>query len=216
MAEILHQVDRYPIYIHGIQGFYISNCCRTSVIFTVSSMPRHGLNTARRRLRKLSFQEFLEATGLQGWVGFRDHMTQKWEKLRESADGFIKTFPLWVGNWKHSWVFAIAKTQNPDKSRKVYAYPLTYCWWLKSCTAWDVWNPTNNGINYLSTGAGFQPSTVSMLLLPRLFWDCVVATVPPWLTLWTSENMRDAKHHFLVRWKIGSLLVKTGCAKKEH
>ena len=25
----------------------------------------------------------------------------------------------------------------------------------------DVWNPVNNGINYLSTGAGYQPSTVS-------------------------------------------------------
>ncbi len=25
---------------------------------------------------------------------------------------------------------------------------------------WNVWNPKNNGINYLSTGAGFQPSTV--------------------------------------------------------
>ncbi len=23
-----------------------------------------------------------------------------------------------------------------------------YCWWLKSCTTWDVWNPINNGINY--------------------------------------------------------------------
>ncbi len=21
------------------------------------------------------------------------------------------------------------------------------CWWLKSCTTWDVWNPINNGIN---------------------------------------------------------------------
>ena len=31
---------------------------------------------------------------------------------------------------------------------------------LKSCTTWDVWNPINNGINYISTGAGFQPSTV--------------------------------------------------------
>ena len=38
-------------------------------------------------------------------------------------------------------------------------YP-SYCWWLKSCTTWDVWNPINNGKNYLSTGAGFQPSTV--------------------------------------------------------
>ena len=35
-----------------------------------------------------------------------------------------------------------------------------YCWWLKSCTTWDVWNPINNGKNYLPTGAGFQPSTV--------------------------------------------------------
>ncbi len=33
------------------------------------------------------------------------------------------------------------------------------CWWLRSCTTRTVWNPVNNGINYLSTGAGFQPST---------------------------------------------------------
>ena len=25
----------------------------------------------------------------------------------------------------------------------------------KSCTTWDVHNPVNNGIKYLSTGAGF-------------------------------------------------------------
>ena len=30
--------------------------------------------------------------------------------------------------------------------------------WL---TTWDVENLVNNGINYLSTGAGIQPSTVS-------------------------------------------------------
>ena len=23
-----------------------------------------------------------------------------------------------------------------------------YCWWLKSCTTWDIWNPINNGKNY--------------------------------------------------------------------
>ena len=34
--------------------------------------------------------------------------------------------------------------------------------WLKSCTSWDVWNPINNGILYISTGAGFLPSTVWM------------------------------------------------------
>ena len=37
----------------------------------------------------------------------------------------------------------------------------------KSCTTWDVWNPVNNGINYLSTGAGFLPSTVS----PVSHWE---------------------------------------------
>ena len=35
-----------------------------------------------------------------------------------------------------------------------------YCWWLKSCTTSDVWNPMNNGIFIISTGAGFLPSTV--------------------------------------------------------
>ncbi len=45
-----------------------------------------------------------------------------------------------------------------------------YCWWLKSCTTWDVWNPINNGKNYLSTGAGFQPSTVGQLEATNC-WD---------------------------------------------
>ena len=35
-------------------------------------------------------------------------------------------------------------------------------WWKKSCTTWDVSNPVNNGIYYLSTGAGYLPSTVSI------------------------------------------------------
>ena len=39
-----------------------------------------------------------------------------------------------------------------------------YSGWKKSCTTLDGWNPINNGINHLSTGAGFLPSTVSHLL----------------------------------------------------
>ena len=45
-----------------------------------------------------------------------------------------------------------------------------YCWWLKSCTTWDVKKPVKNGKNYLSTGAGFQPSTVSHHLC-RFWWN---------------------------------------------
>ena len=36
----------------------------------------------------------------------------------------------------------------------------TYCGWKKSCITLDGWNPVNNGISHLSTGAGFLPSTV--------------------------------------------------------
>ena len=47
-----------------------------------------------------------------------------------------------------------------------------YCWWRKSYTTWDLQNPVNNGINYLSTGAGFLPSTVFPLLLITIITTC--------------------------------------------
>ena len=43
----------------------------------------------------------------------------------------------------------------------IYYINVYYCWWRKSCTTWDVHNPVNNGIKYLSTGAGFLPSIVA-------------------------------------------------------
>ena len=64
-----------------------------------------------------------------------------------------------------------------------------YGWWKKSCTTWDVWNPANNGIFTISTGAGFLPSTVSkergdifgylfFLQVPPLFAPCL--NFAPW------------------------------------
>ena len=50
----------------------------------------------------------------------------------------------------------------------------SYCWWLKSYTTWDVWNPINNRINYLSTVAGFQPSTVRMMVMIMYLWGGVI------------------------------------------
>ena len=38
-----------------------------------------------------------------------------------------------------------------------------YCWWLKSCTTKDVWNPINNGKNY-------QPQLVSLPDFSHLVW----------------------------------------------
>ena len=42
---------------------------------------------------------------------------------------------------------------------------LWICGWRKSCTILDGWNPVNNEINHLSTGAGCLPSTVCQWLI---------------------------------------------------
>ena len=65
-----------------------------------------------------------------------------------------------IQRWKHQphlWREIIASKSL--QMWRTHMYP--YCWWKKSCTTWDVWNPVNNGKNYLSTAAGFLPSTVS-------------------------------------------------------
>ncbi len=69
-----------------------------------------------------------------------------------------------------------------------------YCWWLKSYTTWDEWNPINNGINYLSTGVRFQPSTVLCIIqvLPsdpfRGFkWPCQGFSLT---SIWVVERSR--------------------------
>ena len=54
---------------------------------------------------------------------------------------------------------------NPAKKMSIDIQSDNYCWRVKSCTTWHVWNPVNDGINYLSTGAGFLPSTVA----PRIW-----------------------------------------------
>ena len=58
-----------------------------------------------------------------------------------------------------------------------------YCWWKKSCTTWLVWNPENHGINYLSTAAGFLPSTV----WPR-YWEESQCRALKWLHHWWHKN----------------------------
>ena len=54
-------------------------------------------------------------------------------------------------------LFHQKKRQDKNK-QKVQRFKWN-CWWKKSYTQWDVYPVENNGINYLSTGAGFLPST---------------------------------------------------------
>ena len=56
-------------------------------------------------------------------------------------------------------------------------YILKYCWLKKSCTTWHVWNPVNNGIFTISTGAGLLPSTVTCNIVVLHHWWGTV-TVP--------------------------------------
>ena len=85
--------------------------------------------------------------GPLGLVGFSSHMVAQggW------GVGGLVTHPLNGGSfYKTGW---------------------HYCWWKKSCTTCDTWNYVNNGINYFSTGAGFLPSTVGMLLKCLFFYN---------------------------------------------
>ena len=59
---------------------------------------------------------------------------------------------------------------NPHRNIELFssqflgAHLSSYCWWKKSCTTWDGWNPKRNGIIIILGGAGFCPSRVSCLV----------------------------------------------------
>ena len=82
------------------------------------------------------------------------------------------TTDRWCVDLEYHPVWGVGIIRNPGWRKKGWKFlrinkckmlaPQWYCWCLKSqTTTWDVWNPINNGINYLSTGARFQPSTVA-------------------------------------------------------
>ena len=55
-----------------------------------------------------------------------------------------------------------------------------YCWWKNSCTTSDLWNHVNNWISHLSTGAGFQPSTVCCFQSYLIPWRLNSKTFRGW------------------------------------
>ena len=66
----------------------------------------------------------------------------------------LKLLPKRWGLVVHSFIFLHFWSMN---------YPQWHCVTTadgRSCTTWDIPNSVNNGINYLSTGAGLIPSTV--------------------------------------------------------
>ena len=66
-----------------------------------------------------------------------------------------------VNMWELSTVMVVIVSQIRRSPQEIHPGNLTYCWWKKSCTTWDVYNPVNNGIIIILGGAGFCPSTVA-------------------------------------------------------
>ena len=69
------------------------------------------------------------------------------------------------------WPIQIQEASQKKRFPQMFRSP-KYCWWKKSCTIWDGWNPINNGIIIILGGAGFCPSTV----LREVLFDFSVVT----------------------------------------
>ena len=73
---------------------------------------------------------------------------------------------------KHSDSLPQKKARQPPNF--IGSCPLCYCWGKKLCAMY----PVNHGIFTISTGAGFLPSTVSLLFFPhKIVWPSVCVCV---------------------------------------
>ena len=84
-----------------------------------------------------------------GWVGICNLCigvipTQKPPVICGTVYTFIWNFPRWSFRASQVWI----TLGNKYIVLYTCVYASRYCWCLKSCTTWDVWNPINNGINY--------------------------------------------------------------------
>ena len=101
--------------------------------------------------------------------------TWGWQPPDPQGEFYYPTTPVKAGSF-----ITRAATGEDDLRAKIYLQVnqphlqseqhVSYCWWKKSSTTWDVYNHVNHGIFTRSTGAVFFPSTVS---LPNLcFKEC--------------------------------------------
>ena len=65
-----------------------------------------------------------------------------------------RNFVVNIGTWR--WQLFLALLFGVAVSQSMVLLLMAEIW----LATWDIWNPKKDGINYLPTGAGFQPSTV--------------------------------------------------------
>ncbi len=91
-------------------------------------MPRHGWYT---------HWSVFPFKSLDNWSNRIQFTYCQWHTANETSPKFVlRSWELTYPHPRYVWVHD-------------FPFPkVRYCWWLKSCTTWDVQNLVNNGINY--------------------------------------------------------------------
>ena len=137
-----------------------------------------------------------------GLYSFTTHWLEICQDLQYTWGICLIFNSLEKGKSEYIYIYSMDLHYSPERItilkgiRSLHSY--SYCWWLKSCTTWDVWNPKNNGINYLPqlVNAGFQPSTVGNHEPPALRkgFDSIQTTFSI-LTSWIYLHVCLERYH---------------------
>ena len=71
-----------------------------------------------------------------------------WQPSYSTSVPSFTTYKSWHQKWKTKVGKANVVCLRDDQKLSSWTNRKYYCWWLKSCTTWDVWNPVNNGMSY--------------------------------------------------------------------
>ena len=97
---------------------------------------------------------------------------------------------LWGKQWKASRTNKFEHILDRKKASKLCLnVAWKYCWWKKSCTSWHILDLVINEIGYLSTSAGFLPSTVGLKK------DNILAIIEPQAFGWKEPAVTSHREH---------------------
>ena len=94
-----------------------------------------------------------------------------------NSQGQQNTLNLSVANMNKSnllyFLYGLGSVRRMIASQNGSINIPTYCWWLKFCTTWDVWDPINNGKKLpTSTGERRISAINGMTVWPWICWWC--------------------------------------------
>ena len=130
--------------------------CKKDHAATRSCARQHIVHGSMNHLRK---KNNTQGRALSSLGRLQGETCQPWWKLK--MEELINWFIYLCRSTLHPVTVTIriitCLARNPYKPSSCH-----YCWWLKSCTTKDDDYPIIYRVSYISGGAGFQPSTVSL------------------------------------------------------